>query len=135
MGPKRERAAPNPADSEGPVLDAVGELLASHPQVLFAVRQNSGAMHSEGRDGRVHAYWFYKLIRRPGASELTLTDFWGYLRDGRAFAIECKRPSWKAPREKRELNQQAFIRMIESLGGIGGFVRSADEANALLGTT
>jgi hypothetical protein len=126
------RAAPDPADSEAPVLAAVGELLAAHPKVLFAARQNTGAMHVEGANGRHYPIWFYKLIRRPGASDLTITDYWGFLRDGRPFAIECKRPSWKVPRETRELNQQAFIHMVEGIGGIGGFARSADEAMAIL---
>ena len=129
---RKPRSAPDPADSEAPVISAVGELLAVHPAVLFAVRANSGAMHVEGANGRAHPVFFYKLVRRPGASEITITDFWGFLRDGRPFAIECKRPSWKAPRGTRELDQQAFIHMVESIGGVGGFARSADEANAIL---
>jgi hypothetical protein len=132
MGPKRTRAPSDPADSEGPVLAAVGELLAVHPLVALAVRQNSGALGYESK-GRFVPVWFYKLCRRPGAGEITLTDYWGFLKDGRPFALECKRPSWRAPREPRELNQQAFIHLIESFGGIGGFVRSSDEAKALLG--
>ena len=130
--PTRTRSAPDPADSEAPVIAAVGDLLSSHPQVLFAVRQNTGAMHVQGANGRTYPVWFYKLMRRPGASEITITDYWGLLRSGKLFALECKRPSWKAPRETRELNQQAFIHMIEAIGGVGGFVRSADEASAIL---
>ena len=127
------RRPSDPDDTEAPVKRAVGELLAAHPLVLLAVRQNSGAMHVDAGNGRSAPIWFYKIVRRPGASTLTFTDYWGFLRDGRPFAIECKRPAWRAPREARELNQQAFIHMIEAIGGVGGFARSADEANAILG--
>src|SRR5262245_31173270 len=96
--PKRSYTPPDPADSEAPVLAAVGELLAAHPAVSFAARQNTGAMHVQGRDGHAYPVWFYKLVRRPGASDIAITDYWGFLKDGRAFAIECKRPSWKSPR-------------------------------------
>lgn len=133
MGDKRSRASPDQADSEAPVLAAVAELLAAHPLVLFAVRQNSGGMHWQDKGGHYRPILFYKILRRPGASAITFTDYWGFLKDARPFAIECKRPSWKAPHQQHELNQQAFIHLIESIGGIGGFVRSADEANALLG--
>ena len=129
IAPKRERAASDPANTEAPVLAAVGELLAAHPKVLLAVRQNSGGAVYE-KDGRSIPIWFYKLVRRP--SEITFTDYWGFLRDGRPWALECKRPSWKEPRTDREKRQQAFIHMIEAIGGIGGFVRSVDEAKAVL---
>lgn len=122
--PKRERAKPDPANTEGPVLAAVGDLLAAHPLVLLAVRQNSGAMAYE-KEGRSIPVWFYKLVRNR---EITLTDYWGFLRDGRPFAIECKRPGWKRPSDDRERKQEAFIHMIESIGGVGAFVRNADEA-------
>ena len=129
--PKRERRAPDPADSEAPVVAAVGELLAAHPQVLFAVRQNSGAMHVPSRiNERLVPIWFYRVVRAP--ENVTLPDYWGFLRDCRAFAIECKRPSWKKPHDDRERRQAAYIQMIEAIGGVGGFVRSADEAQALL---
>lgn len=130
--PKRAYTPPDPADSEAPVLKAVGDLLAVHPKVLFAVRQNSGGTYWQDSQGDSHAMWFYRLMRRPGASQIAIPDYWGWLTDGRPFALECKRPSWKAPRTPRELNQQAFIHMLESIGGVGGFVRSGDEAMAIL---
>ena len=134
LPPKRERVK-RPVDGraahdiEAPVIAAVGELLAVHPHVLLAVRQNSGAMPYE-RDGRLVPVWFYKLIRCP--EKLTIVDYWGFLKDARPFAIECKRPSWKEPETERELKQRAYLDMIASLGGVSGFVRSADEARALL---
>lgn len=126
LPPKRTRAAPDPEDTEAPVLAAVSELLRFHPQVLIAVRQNSGGAQTEGGV----PIFFYRLVKSPPA--LTITDLWGFLRDGRPFAFEAKRPSWKSPRTDRELKQQAFIHMIESIGGIGGFVRSVDEAKGML---
>ncbi len=116
-------------DLESPVLKAVGELLAVHPLVLLAVRHNSGALPYE-RQGRAVPVWFYKFVRRP--EPMTLVDYGGFLKDGRPLAIECKRPSWGRPKTERELRQQAYMAMILSIGGVAGFVRSADEANALL---
>jgi len=127
---KRKYTKPDPADTEAPVLAAVGELLAVHPQVLLAVRQNSGAMQVTDAKGRSYPVWMYRLVRFP--QEVTLPDYWGFLRDGRPYALECKRPSWTKPRDERERKQAAYIRMLECIGGVGGFVRSADEANALL---
>lgn len=115
-------------DVEAPVLKAVGELLAVHPRVLFAVRQNTGAMHYE-RDGRPVPIWFYRIVRKP--EDMTIVDFWGLLRDGKPFAFECKKPSWTKPTKDHELKQAAFLRMIECIGGVSRFVtdvRQADEA-------
>lgn len=136
LPPKRDRVR-RPVDQqpvvplEKEVLAAVGDLLESHPQVLLAIRQNSGAMPYESH-GRLVPVWFYKILRRP--EDLTIVDYWGFLRSGKPFAMECKRADWKgpSPTDKREMKQQAFIRMIECIGGVGGFVRSADEAQAIL---
>lgn len=120
-----------PDDNEASVIRAVSDLLAAHPSVLLAVRQNSGAMPYD-RDGRPVPVFFYKLLRTP--EDMTIVDFWGFLRDGKPFAIECKRPSWKGPSASndREMKQSAFIRMIECIGGKGGFARSVEEAQAIL---
>lgn len=118
------------ADLEKHVLSAVGDLLVAHPKVLLAVRQNTGGTQYEGSDGRAHSMWFYRLIRTP--DEMTITDYWGFLRDGRPMAIECKKPSWKWSGDEREKKQRAFIHMIESIGGVGGFVRGVDETMSIL---
>lgn len=117
-------------DTEAPVLRAVGDLLAVHPKVFFAVRQNSGSLPYQAADGRAIPIWFYRLLRKPEA--MTITDYWGFLTDRRPFAFECKRPSWAHPRTDREIKQWAFINMIVKAGGVGSFVRSADEVQALL---
>lgn len=130
LPPKRDRVR-KPAgdrltgDIEAPVIAAVADLIEQHPNVLFAVRQNSGSIPYE-RDGRPVPVWFYKKIKTP--EELTLTDYWGFLKDRRPFAIECKKPSWKSPTTPREFRQRAFLQMIIALGGVGCFVRSAEEA-------
>lgn len=115
---------------EKDVQRAVNELLARHPKVLFAVRQNSGSMEYETRNGGMVPVWFYKLLRGP--CDLTITDIWGFLTNGKPFAIECKRENWKGSGTLRENKQAAFIGMIIGIGGVGGFVTSADEAQAII---
>jgi hypothetical protein len=118
------------ADLEGPVLAAVGELLAAHPSVLLAVRQNSGAMPYQNSAGRMVPVWFYKLIRKP--EKVRITDYWGFLINGKPFAFECKKPSWREPHGDRELEQSAFIDLIKRAGGIGAFITDAEQVNAML---
>ena len=116
-------------ETEAPVLKAVGELLAAHPQVLFAVRQNSGALPYQNAAGKVVPVWFFKIVTKQS---VRITDYWGFLRSGKPFALECKRPSWQRPHSERELEQAAFLMLMRNLGGVGAFVRSADEAMAAL---
>lgn len=131
------RQPSDPADTEAPVIAAVSELLASHPRVLFACRQNSGAFTYETKAGRTAPVYFFKLLKHS-KDEMTLTDFWGLVEWGTPvkrivpFALEAKRPSWKEPREPREFRQAAFIAMIRNCGGVGGFVRSVDDAAEIL---
>jgi hypothetical protein len=63
---------------------------------------------------------------------MVVTDFWGLLRDGRMLALEVKRRDWKRVSGAREQQQQAFIDVVKSAGGVGGFVTSAEDALALL---
>lgn len=126
--PAAERK-PSGKPLEADVIRAVSELLATHPKVLWACRQNSGAASYEAKTGRYAPVYFYKILTRQ---DITITDFWGFMRDGRVFAIEAKRPGWKEAREPREFKQAAFLLMVRNMGGIGGFVTSLDEANALL---
>lgn len=116
------------ADLEKHVLAPVGEHLAVHPKVLFAVRQNSGALSYE-RDGKPVPVWFSKIVT---SQPVRISDYWGFLRDCRPFAIECKRPSWQKPSDKREYEQAAFLMLIRNLGGVSGFATSVDQANEIL---
>lgn len=127
--PKQTRSAPDPADSEAPVLSAVAQLLAAHPKVAIAIRTNSGmAWNAVGQPVR-----FHRLLRGDGV----VVDTIGVLVDGRPLALECKRPSWvrgKASGDdaEREDDQAAYIDRVIRCGGVGGFVRSVDEAVAVL---
>ena len=123
------KARAKPRQLEGPVVAAVAELLAVHPKVLFAVRQNSGAASYEAKSGKWAPVWFYRVVT---GQPVTLPDFWGIMRDGRMLALEAKRPGWRSPRDDRERRQWAFLQIVANCGGIAGFVTSAEEANALL---
>jgi len=141
LPPKRHRVK-RPVDGkraddlEANVIDAVGDLLHVHPKVLFAARQNSGSLPFTNNKGKSYPIWFYKLVRKP--EKLTIVDYWGFLADKRPFAFECKKPSWKpaTPANRRdyahELEQQVFLHMIRSLGGVSGFVTDASQVVEML---
>lgn len=119
-------------DLEKHVLRACCDLLAAHPKVAFAVRQNSGGASYEHSSGDFKPIYFYEILK-PSWREYTITDLWGLLLDGRPFAFECKRPSWKgATLTDREERQAAFIRLIRARGGVGDFITDAEQINALL---
>ena len=124
--PKREIVNHTDASElEASVISEVSSLLAKHPAVLFAVRQNSGAAFLTGRDGKDMPVWFYKCITSP--EKMRISDFWGILRDGRMFAFECKRRNWTKPSDQREFEQWAFLTMVSNSGGIGRFVTCAED--------
>lgn len=125
--PKQVRAAPR--QLEAPVVTAIAELLAVHPRVLFAVRQNSGAASYEAKSGRYAPVHFYRILT---GQPVTITDFWGILRDGRMLAIEAKAPGFKEPRTDREFRQAAFLMLVRNCGGIGIFATSAEDVASAL---
>ena len=127
---KKPRAAPTPTDPtqlEAAVSREIAEVLAIHPKVLFALRINSGSAEIGGVP-----IWFWKWVRRRGV-EMTVTDYIGCMTDGRWFAIEAKRRSWTRVSDKREEMQQAFINVVISAGGVGGFAVSGEQALEILG--
>lgn len=113
-------------DTEAVVMREVGELLAVHPLVLFAVRQNSGMSYNEVGV----PIWFYRWTKRK--APMRITDYWGLLTDGRMFALECKRRTWTKPSGDREGEQQNFLMTVRNVGGVSGFVRSAEEAKSII---
>ena len=124
--PKREIVNHTDASElEASVISEVSSLLAKHPSVLFAVRQNSGAAFLKGRDGKDMPVWFYKCITSP--EKMRISDFWCILRDGRFAAFECKRRNWTKPSDQREVEQWAFLTMVSNSGGIGRFVTCAED--------
>lgn len=122
------RKQPPPLEKE--VLRAVGDLLAMHPGVLYALRMNSGAASYEARSGKFAPIWFHIWVRSP--EKCRMSDFLGATIDSRILALECKRPGWNKPTDERERQQAAFLATVRKIGGIGAFVTSADEALALL---
>jgi hypothetical protein len=116
LGPKRASPKPTGEPLESDVIRAVSDVLAKHPKVLFAVRQNSG-MASNANGAPI---WFYRWCRaRTG---LRISDFWGMTTDGRMFAFEAKRPGWTKPVGQREIEQRDFLLTVKYAGGIGEFV-------------
>lgn len=128
--PQKRGPRAEPADGgEAPVVAAVGGLLAVHPKVLCAWRQNSGAASYEAASGRYAPIFFYRVVT---GQPVRLPDYLGIMRSGAMLALECKRPTWKAPRDKREYEQAAFLMLVNNSGGIGAFVRSVDDVRKLL---
>ena len=132
--PKKRILRENPIGeqdySESGVLKEISELLAKHPKVLIAVRQNSGATSYENTAGKTIPLWFYRWIRRP--EDMTIVDFWGFTTDFKPFAIEAKNRKWKKCSDKRELNQLAYIKQIISFGGRAGFATCLEDAISIL---
>ena len=135
---KRQRGPVNADMSEAGVMREVKELLAVHPNVLFAVRQNSGAASYEAVSGKFAPVRFYQIVRTP--VEMTIVDWWGFISVSDIkkiwyipFALECKRRDWKLINSDRRANDQdSFLRMIRAIGGRAGFARSAEEARKIL---
>lgn len=130
---------PSGEPDEAGVINSVSDLLAFHPRVILAVRQNGGAFTYDTKDGRSAPVWMYKILRGREylMQQTTVTDFWGLIQGAAGgcvpFALEAKRPGWTFHfSDERAKKQKAFIEMVKKAGGIGGFVTSADEANALL---
>ena len=123
----KKRAAPR--QLEAPVVQAISELLAVHPNVLFACRQNSGMASYEAASGKYAPVHFYRILTH---SNLTLPDVWGLLKDGRFLAVECKAPPFKEPRNDREFRQANFLMLVRNLGGVALFATDpAQVAEAL----
>lgn len=121
----------DPAELEASVKTEVSHILAHHPRVLFAVRQNSGAAWMPSKGGKDAPVSFYFIVRQP--EDMTIVDFTGFLKPMRPFAIECKRRNWKWTGSEREKEQKAYIDMIKDRGGLGAFVTGGDHLLAILG--
>lgn len=135
----KKRAAPR--QLEAPVVQAISELLAVHPNVLFACRQNSGMASYEAASGKYAPVHFYRILTH--GKELTLPDFWGILRADpsqpsfagvphRFLAIEAKAPGFKEPRTDREFRQANFLALVRNCGGRAGFACSAEDAQRII---
>lgn len=128
--PKPRAAANKPRQLETPVIAAISELLAVHPAVYMALRMNSGAASYEAASGKYAPVQFHRWLRYP--EKMRMPDFIGWLKDGRSFAIEAKKPTWTRPHDDREREQAIFLEAIRKLGGTAGFARSTDEARIII---
>jgi hypothetical protein len=103
--------------TESQVLDAVLRRLRCDRRVAWDERFNSGViMVGEGKTKRP-----FRANTLQGCP-----DILGQLCDGRTLAIECKRPGWKKPKDQREAQQAEFLALVETNGGVSGFVMSVD---------
>jgi hypothetical protein len=102
-----------PEPKEADVLSGVLAALAMHPRVAWAHRMNSGAGKILRR-GKVSQFMRWGF---PGCP-----DVLGQLRDGRALAVECKRPSGVVTQE-----QEAFLACVKANGGVAVVARSVDD--------
>jgi hypothetical protein len=113
-------------DTEAAVLREVGQLLANHPKVLFAVRQNSGMAYNENKA----PIYFYRWAKSK--VKMRISDFWGMLVDGRMFALEAKHRNWTKPSGERDGEQQNFLLTVKYAGGVSGFCTSAAQAQRII---
>lgn len=131
LAPKRQivnRSDPNLL--EGAVMREIEPYLRTHPAILFAVRQNGGAMETEGEGGDLSKIWFYRWVKRRTA--MRISDFWG-LADFGLWAIEAKRRDWVfTGTVKREIQQAAFHDVIRTSGGRAGFARCVEDAQKII---
>jgi hypothetical protein len=135
--PKQERGPIDKANGEGPVLAAVGEYLCWHPGVVLVVRLNSGMARNEN-DAPI---WFHKLMKVHGevARNFVMLDYLFAMNTGRLGLMECKRPDWTGPSvngrsttAERERMQARMIAFARRQGWLSGFVRSVEEARAVI---
>jgi len=125
IAPKRNRVV-RPVDGkpaqplERDIQKACLMLLRVHPKVAAVWRQNSGTFTEQNQDGSMR---YISAHTMPG-----LPDIMGFLKGGRMFAFEVKRPGNRATPL-----QQAFIDRANAAGALAAVVTDAAELPALLG--
>jgi hypothetical protein len=130
MAPVRQVVNRSDEDElEAAVMKEVTHLLQVHPSVILAIRANSGSAQIRGKDGKNMPIWFNRFIK--SGDKYTVTDFWGLANFG-MFVIEAKRRNWKYCGTEKEQKQKGMIDLVIRLGGRGGFVTSAQEAQLIL---
>lgn len=112
-------------DLESGVMREIVQVVHAHPNVIFALRANSGMVQNDSGA----PVWFYRWIKNN--EDMTLTDIWGLATFG-LFAIEAKRRDWTFSATEREKQQAAFIGHILRSGGRANFCTSGAQAKALL---
>jgi|HubBroStandDraft_2_1064218.scaffolds.fasta_scaffold05351_7 hypothetical protein len=152
LPPKQVRAAAKYEGSESEVQAACIQQLRAHPQVIMCLRMNSGAAEWETPKGDLVPIFFHRWIKAP--EDMLMVDLFGFMHEAGdvfgvrsrkiPFAIECKESQWRPalgtgaklgernPLFIKEKKQWAFIQFIKSIGGVGGFVTSDLQAQAII---
>ena len=94
------------------------------------LQEAGGAASYEAASGRYAPVWFHKWVRPWNG--MRMSDYLGLMLGGRLLALECKHRQWKRPSDLREHEQAAFLDFVRHHGGIGAFVKSAEEVECLL---
>jgi hypothetical protein len=124
---RRAKGKTSPARSKLPkplerdIQKIILEALRLHPKVARIERTNTGSgrfIKKDGTAGRHVSFGF------KGQADLT-----GVAKDGRAIAIEVKRPR---TRNNISPEQRAYLDQVREAGGYAGVACSADEAFAIL---
>jgi hypothetical protein len=124
--PRAEKPRAEKRDLEGPVVKAIWDLLQAHPQVVIAVRMNSGMAYSQSGA----PVYFQRWVKPK--SGMRLVDFIFVLRGGTFGAVEAKEPNWKRPSDTREREQDNFLLAVRAAGGKAGFAVSGDMAQRII---
>jgi len=115
---------------EGAVMKETRSVLQDHPQIIVAIRQNTGAAWLPGKNFKDVPVWFYRVEKSP--VEMTLVDWWGIATWG-LFCIECKRRDWKyTGKDAREVKQHNFILLCKKYGYRAGFATSGQQVHDIL---
>ena len=125
----------DPDELEGAVMKEVSSILRTHPKIVFAVRVNSGGAWMPSKGGKDAPVQFYRIVRQPRMTDVTIVDFTGWYYDDlvvRPFGFECKRRDWKFTGTPRELKQSSYLKMISAFGGIGSFITDGQQVHNLL---
>lgn len=115
---------------EKETLHDVCAMLAVHPKVVFAIRQNSGSASYEAKSGKWAPVHFYSFVKWP--EPMTMPDVSGMLLGGKFFFLEIKRVNWTKPRDERERKQKAFLDTVRARGALAGFCVSVAGAKAAI---
>jgi len=108
---------PEPLESQ--VLRAVLHALSVHPKVARAWRNNTGSGHLKRGDG-ASQYIRFGFKGSP--------DIHGFMCDGRALYVECKRPITDVSPEQR-----LFLDEARRYGCVAFVARSVDDVFSALG--
>ena len=133
----RAPSMPSNIPLESDVLADIVDRLLDHPMVGLVERINSGTAVENNAFGDRRYISFNHVYRVPGipsymrASDLSVTLKGGHWA-GRRLAIEVKRPGWRAPRDKREEEQFAYLLRVRTCGGYGLFATSWQDVAAEL---